>query len=440
MSKTLYLECYSGISGDMTVAALLDLGADKDGLLKTLDELQVPGYEIKIGRTVKNGIDACDFDVILEDGHDHDHEHDHHHEHDHDHDHYHEHDHEHGHQHDDDHGHEHDHEHEHGHQHEHVHRNLDDVNEIIDRISGKEHVKELAKRIFDIVAEAEAKAHDLPKNEVHFHEVGAVDSIVDIVSAAYCIDDLGADNVIVSEIFEGSGHVHCQHGTLPVPVPAVMNIAQANGLPLHITDNDGEMVTPTGAAIAAAVRTGDRLPERYIVKASGIGAGKKDFEKANILRAMIIAPAEPEGTDDDEIWVLETNIDDCSGEAAGYTVEKLMASGARDAFIVPIYMKKNRPAVMIKVICTACDIEKLEDIIFADTSTIGIRKYPVSRRILRRKNITVSTIFGDVNVKVTEFNSKERYTPEAESVKEICERTGKGWQEVYSVIMSSLHN
>ena len=185
--KTLYLECYSGISGDMTVAALLDLGADRKGMEKTLNELDVPGYELKFGRAEKNGIDAYDFDVILE-GHEHEHHHDHDHEHEHHHD--------------------HDHVHEHEHHHDHIHRNIHDVEEIIDRIDGQEDVKKLAKKIFMIVAEAESKAHGLPLDEVHFHEVGAVDSIVDIVGAAYCITDLGIEKVITSDIYEGSGHVH----------------------------------------------------------------------------------------------------------------------------------------------------------------------------------------------------------------------------------------
>lgn len=259
MSKeTLYLECYSGISGDMTVAALLDLGASEEALRKSLDSLNVDGYEIEIGRTTKCGIDACDFDVILE--------HEHHHHHDHDHDHNHDH-------------------------HDHEHRNINDILEIIDKAEISERAKSISKDIFNIVAKAESKAHGIDIDKVHFHEVGAIDSIVDIIAVAVCIDDLDIDDVIVSEMYEGRGHVKCQHGIIPVPVPAVANIVVDNSLDIRITDTMGEMVTPTGAAIAAALKTRDFLPESYKIKKIGIGAGKKDFPKANILRAYIIEEA-----------------------------------------------------------------------------------------------------------------------------------------------------
>ena len=312
--KVLYLECFSGISGDMTVGALLDLGADPEVLKQSLDSLHVDGYEVKIGRSSKCGIDACDFDVLIPDQpeydeghmhhhhdeeHDHEHEHHHHHdeEHDHEHEHHHHHDdedhdhdheHHHHHHHDADHDHEHhhhhDHDHEHGHHHPHVHRNIHDVFAVIDRLEN-EHVKELAKKMFMIVAEAESKAHGLPIEEVHFHEVGAIDSIVDIISVAVCVDNLGVDDIVVSELYEGSGHVHCQHGMMPVPVPATANIVAANHLTMKITDAQGEMVTPTGAAIAAALRTKEHLPEDYQLLKIGLGAGKKDFPKANVLKS-----------------------------------------------------------------------------------------------------------------------------------------------------------
>ena len=266
----LYLECYSGISGDMTVAALLDLGADRKKLEEGLASLHVDGYEIRIGRRVKCGLDACSFDVILEgpeDGLSHDYE---------------EHStadagHEHSHE---DHGH-----HEHGHG-AHVHRNLPQIMEIIRGSRMTEGAKELAVRIFTIVAEAEAKVHGKPVDEVHFHEVGAVDSIVDICAAAICLDDLGIREAAASEIAAGSGHVRCQHGILPVPVPAVTAIAEQYGLVLRASDQKGEMVTPTGAAILAGICSRDALPASYRIVKSGMGAGKKDFPKANVLRPI----------------------------------------------------------------------------------------------------------------------------------------------------------
>ena len=277
MPNKLYLECYSGISGDMTVAALLDLGADQQVLLEGLESLNLPGYQLKIGRVKKNGIDACDFDVILDEPeHHHEHEHEHHHDHDHEHDH------------DHDHEHHHDHDHEHHHHHDHVHRNIGDIFAIIDQSKISDRAKQTAKDIFRIIAAAESKAHGIAEDQVHFHEVGAVDSIVDIVSAAICLDNLDITEAVVSDLYEGCGYVHCQHGLMPVPVPAVVNIAADNALRLRLTQTRGEMITPTGAAIAAYLSKGGKLPESFVIEKIGLGAGKKDFATANILRAFLI--------------------------------------------------------------------------------------------------------------------------------------------------------
>lgn len=277
MPNKLYLECYSGISGDMTVAALLDLGADQQVLMEGLESLNLPGYQLKIGRVKKNGIDACDFDVILDEP-----------EHHHDHDHEHHHDHEHEHPHDHEHEHHHDHEHEHHHHHDHVHRNIGDIFAIIDQSKISDRAKQTAKDIFRIIAAAESKAHGIAEDQVHFHEVGAVDSIVDIVSAAICLDNLDITEAVVSDLYEGCGYVHCQHGLMPVPVPAVVNIAADNALRLRLTQTRGEMITPTGAAIAAYLSKGGKLPESFVIEKIGLGAGKKDFATANILRAFLI--------------------------------------------------------------------------------------------------------------------------------------------------------
>lgn len=279
MPNKLYLECYSGISGDMTVAALLDLGADQQVLMEGLESLNLPGYQLKIGRVKKNGIDACDFDVILDEPeHHHDHDHEHHHDHDHDHEHHHDHEHE----------HHYDHEHEHHHHHDHVHRNIGDIFAIIDQSKISDRAKQTAKDIFRIIAAAESKAHGIAEDQVHFHEVGAVDSIVDIVSAAICLDNLDITEAVVSDLYEGCGYVHCQHGLMPVPVPAVVNIAADNALRLRLTQTRGEMITPTGAAIAAYLSKGGKLPESFVIEKIGLGAGKKDFATANILRAFLI--------------------------------------------------------------------------------------------------------------------------------------------------------
>lgn len=406
--KTLYLECYSGISGDMTVAALLDLGADEDVLRRALDSLNVQGYKIKIGRTQKCGIDACDFDVILEHTHDHNHE---------------------------DHGHDHE-EHSHGKE-AHEHRNINDIYNIIDESEISERAKSISRNIFDIIARAESKAHGIDMANVHFHEVGAIDSIVDIVAVAVCIDNLNIEDVIVSELYEGSGHVKCQHGIIPVPVPAVVNILAENYLPMRITEARGEMITPTGAAIAAALKTIDSVPARYIIKKIGIGAGKKDFEKANILRAIII-DKQVKNNNSDQIWILETNLDDSTGESLGFTMEKLLEYAAKDVFYTPIYMKKNRPAYKLSVLCREEDIITMESIIFNNTTSIGIRKYKMERTVLEREVIKIETKYGLVRFKVSYYDGEKYYNPEYDDIRAICNSTGISYNEVNEEIKESV--
>ncbi|MDE5863733.1 MAG: DUF111 family protein [Lachnospiraceae bacterium] len=294
MERTLYLECYSGISGDMVAAALLDLGADENVLREVLDSLPLQGFHVEISRVTKSGIDACDFDVILEneDNHDHDMEYLYGHMHGNSHSTMHEHSHDEAHKqsHDGMHGHV----NEEGqqHTHSHVHRGMKEIREIIEQGNMTEGARRLALQIFTVLAEAESKAHNVPVEEVHFHEVGAVDSIVDIVSAAVCLDNLNIRKVIVPELWEGRGTVRCQHGILPVPVPAVTEIIQAYELPIRITDIMGELVTPTGAAVVAAVRTSGQLPKRFLIHRLGLGAGKREYECAGLLRAMLIEEME----------------------------------------------------------------------------------------------------------------------------------------------------
>ena len=413
--RSLYLECENGISGDMLVAALLDLGADEAVLRNALDAIKDEGFRIEISRVLKAGIDCCDFNVILDEAHenhDHDmeylygHEHNEHHE-EHHHDHHHE-----GHHHDEEHEHHH---HEEGHDHHHDHhhgRNLNDINEIIDRLAMTDGARELAKKIFKILAKAESKAHNKPIDEIHFHEVGAIDSIVDIVAAAVCFDNLGITDVVISKICEGTGSVRCQHGILPVPVPAVVNIAEEYPLPISITDRKGELITPTGAAFAAAVMTKRELPEVMRIVKVGLGAGKREYPRPSILRAILF---EEEEKSEDTIWKLESNIDDSTGEQLGFVMEELLDAGARDVFYTPVYMKKNRPAWMLTVLTTKELIEKMEEIIFRDTTTIGIRRQKMERTVLSRKEETVSTAYGEAKVKVCEYKGMTKVYPEYES-------------------------
>lgn len=428
MDKTLYLECCRGISGDMAVAALIDLGADTKVLNKALQSLGLEGFDVKISRVKKSGIDACDFNVILDKKHE-----------NHDHDmeylygkacHNHEHSHEQMHNEEMEHSHEHMHNDNISHSHEHEHRGLAQIFEIIDNARLTPNAKELAKKIFNIIARAEAKAHGVDISKVHFHEVGAIDSIVDIIAAAVCIDNLGITDVCVPVLCEGSGSVRCQHGILPVPVPAVVNIVTDNGLRLKITDTEGELVTPTGAAIAAALKTSDRLPDSFYIEKTGLGAGKRNYEKPSILRAMLINT----GQQSDYIYKLETNIDDCSGEALGYLMEKLFDKGALDISYTPVFMKKNRPAYQLNVICNECDMERLEKIIFKGTTTIGIRRIRLERTVLKRELINVNTSIGSALVKVCYLDMEKRFYPEYQSVSAICDDNDIPYIEAYNII------
>ena len=403
MSKTLYLECYAGISGDMTVGALIDLGANTDVLKKALNSIPVSGYEIKIERKIKSGIDVCDFSVILEkDNHDHDMEF------------------------------LHGDKEEHGnYHHHHSHRGLNEISDIINNSVISENAKQVAIKIFTIIAQSEAKAHSKDIEKVAFHEVGAIDSIVDIIAVAVCLDDLKITEVIVPNICEGRGVVRCQHGVLPIPVPAVTNIAQMYAMDLKLTNVEGELITPTGAAIVAAIKTANHLPESFKIVKTGIGAGKRNYSRPSILRAMLIETAR-EATD--IIYKLETNIDDCTGENLGYLIELLLEAGARDVNYSPIFMKKNRPAYQLNVICKKEDVKKLESIIFKETTTIGIRKTQMERSILNREVITVKTSIGEAEIKVCEVQGEKRYYPEYESVIRICKDKNMSYSEVYDIL------
>jgi uncharacterized protein (TIGR00299 family) protein len=464
MGKTLYLECYSGISGDMTVAALLDLGADQAVLDRVLKSLPVSGFETKVSRVVKSGIDACDFDVVLDKEHEnHDHDMEYLHGHGHEHTHEDEKSHVHAHATEELHAHTHNHDTKsaHGHHH-HEHRGMKEITHIIEHGDMTENAKKIALKIFGILAEAESKAHNVPTDQVHFHEVGAVDSIVDIVSVAVCLDNLDITDVIVPVLCEGRGTVRCQHGILPIPVPAVANVVSANHLRLKMTEVEGELVTPTGAAIVAAVKTGHKLPESFEIQKIGIGAGKRQYECPGILRAMIISEEKESNRtassvngvyedkytgvrkktgntgleNKDSIIKMETNIDDCSGEVLGFVMERLLKAGARDVHYVPAFMKKNRPAWVLNVICKEEDMEKLQNIIFEETTTIGIRYTRMERAILQREQRIVQTPWGEAQVKVCTLNGKEQFYPEYESVAELSRANEIPFAEIYQYLVS----
>lgn len=433
MEQALYLECNSGISGDMMVGALLDLGADEKKLRETLATLPLNGYTIQISRVKKAGLDACDFLVQLDAEHE---------------------------------NHDHDMEylygfkkggeaavaHEHHHHHHHEHRGLQEVLAILEQGKLTLGALALAKKIFTILGEAEAKAHGTTLEEVHFHEVGAVDSIVDIAAVAICLDDLGIRNVILPVLNEGKGCVRCAHGILPIPVPAVANIAAAHGLPLHIMPFAGEYVTPTGAAIAAAIRTRNALPETFTIAKVGLGAGKREQAMPSLLRALLLDVPEEAGREpweQDSIWKLETDLDDCPGEALGHVLEALLAAGARDVQYTPVYMKKNRPGYLVTVLCKEAQRSVLEALLFRETTTIGIRRTRMDRSILKRQERTVETALGPVKVKEVQVprltpdgkvaeEGENRWYPEYESIAALCRKTGHSYQAVWQQVLQQL--
>ena len=431
MGKTLYLECESGISGDMVVGALLDLGANQERLLTALESLPMDGFSVQITRREVSAIDVCDFDVVLDDGHQN-------HDHDmaylygdldeaesHSHEHYHEH-------------------HGHGEGHHHEHRHLSDIERIINSGKLTPRARELAKRIFSILAEAESKAHGVGADEVHFHEAGAVDSIVDVVAAAVCLDDLDITHAIVGPLAEGHGRVRTQHGVLPVPVPAVVNIAASCGLVLAQRAMEGEFVTPTGAAIAAAIRTAEELPATYVVRAVGTGSGKRAYKPVSTLRGMIIEPRGTTATESQpdahtttdaapsRLWKLETEVDDCTGEALGHALERLFEVGVREAHYVPVFMKKSRPAYQVEALCDESLLEAVERVLFEETTTIGVRRHRVERTTLSRREQTMETPLGPARVKlVTLPNGSERPYPEHDSIASLAKEKGVSYQEAF---------
>lgn len=441
MDKKLYLDCGSGISGDMFVAAMIDLGADPDALEKALDSFPADGFFVEISRVKKAGIDCCDFHVHLDDdceNHDHDmdylygnltlaagsgcscHEES-------DREEHHCHCHEEG----------HDGEAHHccrqGKDHHHTHRGLTEILPMIDACDMTETAKALARKIFRIIGEAEAKAHDLPLDKVHFHEVGALDSIVDVVAAAVTFDSLHIKEVIVPKLTEGTGTVRCRHGVMPVPVPATVNIVSAYKIPMELTGAKGEYVTPTGAAIAAAISTSHQLPPSFVIKKAGLGAGKRACtDRSGILRAFLIQGEENEGRD--KVVKLETDIDDCSGEVLGYVMKKLFKAGAKDVHYAPIFMKKNRPAWELTVICKEDQVEALEQIIFTETTTIGIREYPLMRSILDREEKEVETVYGKAAVKQVTFRDMTRAYPEYDTVKKLAKRNKVPFMDVFDAV------
>jgi hypothetical protein len=378
--KTLYLECGMGAAGDMLTAALLELIDDKQAFVNRINRLGLPGVNVTAEPSVKCGITGTHMKVTVDgeeeeslDAHSHHHEHD----------------------------------REHSHHH---HASVADMETLINGLDVSDRVKADAKAVYALIAEAESQVHGHPVSEIHFHEVGTMDAVTDVVSVCLLMEEIGAEEVVVSPVHVGSGHVHCMHGILPVPAPATALILK--DVPTCGGHIQGELCTPTGAALLKhfASRFGDRPMMK--TKAIGYGMGKKDFEQANCVRAFL---GESEGKRE-QITKLECNLDDMTGEDIGYAIEQLFSAGAREVFTQPIGMKKNRPGVLLSVLCAAEDADRMAEEIMKHTSTLGIRRQEMSRYVLKRDVRTISTPYGDVRIKQASGMGVERSKPEFDDV------------------------
>ncbi len=410
--KVLYYDCFAGISGDMNLGLMVDLGVSFDYLKSELAKLGLEHeYDLSYKQAVKMGITGSKVDVLdlNNSSHDHDHSEAHHHHHDHTHhdDHQHAHDHDHTHAHDHAHDHSHDHEHKHDHDHSHAHHHshdhLRDYQAIKSIIMGSpldEKVKTDALGIFEYVAKAEAKVHGKPIDEVHFHEVGAIDSIVDIVGAAIAMNALEVDAVWSSPVETGSGFVKCAHGLMPVPAPATAEIL--SGVPMCSKIEGYEQTTPTGAAIIAYYAEKVTTNRAFNIVRTGYGLGTRDIYVPNVLRGFI-AEVNDKQT---EQWIIETNIDDMSSEQLVYAERKCLEAGALDVYKTAIMMKKGRPAIKLSLLVRPEKIEAIESVIFHHTTAIGLRKYPVEKNKLDRKYEKVMTPYGEITLKMAYYKGE----------------------------------
>lgn len=416
--KTLYLECNMGAAGDMLTAALLELTEDRQAFIDRMNSLGLPDVTVEAEVAVKCGITGTHLKVTVNgmeeesvDAADHRHD-DHEHHHDHSHSHHHEEEHEHRH-------------HDHGHHH---HASMTDVRRIINSLDVSDRVKTDALAVYALIADAESKVHGRPVEEIHFHEVGTMDAIADVIGVCLLMEILSPDQIIASPVHTGSGYVRCAHGILPVPAPATALILQ--GIPSYSGRVKGELCTPTGAALLKHFVSyyGDRPV--MSVQAVGYGMGKKDFEQANCVRAFW---GKSEGTKEC-IVKLECNLDDMTGEDIGFAMEQLFQAGAKDVFTQPIEMKKNRPGVLLSVLCMAEDADSLAEAIMKHTTTLGIRRQEMTRYTLQRSVKTVNTPYGEVRIKQASGMGVKRSKPEFDDVAAIARKNDVSLKEVRKAI------
>ena len=418
--RTIYLDCGMGAAGDMLMAALLELCPEKkEEFLGKMNGLGLPGVKVEAEPAVKCGITGTHMNVTVfgeeeesEDVHDHGHAHTHSHEacesiaadglHSHVHSH-------------DGHGHSH---------HHHHHSTMAGIASIIDGLDIPAPVKEDMKAVYALIAEAESHAHGMPVDQIHFHEVGTMDAVADIAGVCLLFHELGADQIIASPVHVGSGHVHCAHGILPVPAPATAHILQ--GIPVYSTQVQGELCTPTGAALLKHfVKEFREMPVMTTSKI-GYGMGKKDFERANCVRAFLGDTAET----GDEIAELSCNLDDMTAEAIGFAEEALFEAGALEVYTIPVGMKKSRPGILLTCMCRREDEEKMVELLFRHTTTLGVREHISRRFTLKRREETVETAYGPVRKKISQGHGVARTKLEYEDLAAIAKKTGRPLEEI----------
>lgn len=450
--KHLYLDCLYGISGDMTLSALIDLGADIDYIAEHLRSMPIDPFSLNVKQVDKRGISAKLLDLRFEDAeaveeshsHDHNHSHSHSHSHDHSHSHNHEHSHSHSHSHshDHEHSHNHDHPHDHGHEHahddghhSHSHRKASTILQMIEDSELPPRVKQRSLAVFRVIAEAEGKIHGMDPKEVHFHEVGAMDSIIDILGVCLALESLDIDQISAAPVPTGHGKIMIAHGLYPVPAPATAEIL--TGVPLADFHVRGELTTPTGAAFLKALADEyGHMPAKTMTKI-GYGAGKKNFDHPNVLRAVLFSDDKSNGKieEREEIDILECQLDDMTGENLGYLMEKLLAKGSLDVYFTPVTMKKSRPGNLITVLAKPEHSRMLEEILLRETSTFGIRRSSWSRKILDREFQVVKTEFGDIRVKIGKLDGNViKISPEYEDAKNASIQSDIPLRDVYSTV------
>jgi len=438
--KVLYYDCFCGISGDMHLGALIDLGVDQEYLMSELSKLNIDEeFKLDIKSGMKNGISGIKVDVLLADKQDHGHDyaHDHGLTHSHDHDHSHDHGHEHTEKHD------HVHAQSHGHHHHHD-RNYKIIREMIESSDLSDRVKKLSIDMFYEIAVAEAKVHGKSVDEVHFHEVGAVDSIVDIVGSAICLDTLNVDKIMSSSVQLGGGFVMCDHGKIPVPAPATTEILL--GVPVKTGLVQKETTTPTGAAILKANVETYTDDHGMIIEKTGYGLGTRTLEVPNVLRVYlgkfadekIESPANYEQEKIAEQYLIETNIDDMNSELYSHVEDRLFEMGALDVYKTPIIMKKGRPAVKLSILIRDADRDEILNVIFSETTSGGVREYPVTKHMMKKQYRQVMTKFGPVQVKDFYHNDVcLKSKPEYEDCAKIARENKVSIREVYDVVLKA---